>query len=158
MSNFKINARCTKEKMFLAFLKNGQQVKGKYVELTTPEGLVRKVFFRTKDGKKELVLKNLTVPLQSGNESIVCTEINEYLLFLLEQAKLEFPEWIDVNGIHAGGIEASYAVWEIKREWKSMKALFGKFRIAALAGFFTSTFPQDSQIVYIKSIGLFEDD
>ena len=128
-------------------------ITGKYIEIPHGNVLIKKIFFKTPDGKKEFCVKNLSVDFKAPKwEAPLRTEINDYLRFLLEQARLEFPEWLKNNGRYAMSKSASYNLLEIEQEWKSMKNLFGGFRMAGDCGFFTSRKPFEAELNKIVEI------
>lgn len=141
------------DKLFCVLLEDGHIMQGKYIEIPHGPTSIKKVFFKTPDGKKEFSVKNLSVNMKKpGWQVTLKVEINDYLNFLLEQSKLEFPEWIKNNGRHSFDDEAVYSVDEIGQEWKSMKSLFGAFRMAGDCGFFTSRKPFESTLNKIVEI------
>lgn len=148
-----MKSKFTNDKFFEFTLNVGTKLIGKYLENVTGTEPVKKIFFRTTDGKKEFCIKNLSVSFDRKDWlSYLKIEINEYLEFLLEQSKLEFPEWLSKNGQHAFVPGAVYTEYEILKEWKSMKNLFGTFRMAADCGFFSSKKPFEASINYVTCI------
>ena len=109
--------------MFTVLLEDGHSLQGKYIEIPHGSILIKKVFFKTPDGRKEFCVKNLSADMKKAGWQITLKiEINDFLNFLLEQSKLEFPEWLKHNGRRCFEDEAVYSVEEISQEWKSMKS------------------------------------
>lgn len=129
---------------------SGRRVDGKYVETSDGENIERKIFIPISN-KKELVIKNLTLPLTAETSKNVATEVTEYVAFLIRQANLEFPEWIRENGTHAGTKDL-YTEKDIEYNWKLMKSLFGRFRMAVTAGFITSPIPCKAELIPVTDI------
>lgn len=146
--------RFANDRTFSVLLENGNTIQGKYIEIPHGSFCTKKIFFKTPDGRKEFCVKNLSANLKKpGWEITLKIEINDYLNFLLEQSKLEFPEWIKNNGKYSfEKEEAAYTVEEIAQEWKSMKNLFGGFRMAGDCGFFSSRKPFDAYVNKIVEI------
>ena len=141
------------DKVFTVLLEDGHSLQGKYIEIPHGNSLIKKVFFKTPDGRKEFCVKNLSADMKKAGWRIALkVEINDFLNFLLEQSKLEFPEWLKRNGRRCFEDEAVYSVEEIGQEWKSMKSLFGAFRMAGDCGFFTSHKPFEAYINRIVEI------
>lgn len=141
------------DKVFNVLLEDGHSLQGKYIEIPHGSIPIKKVFFKTTDGRKEFCVKNLSADMKkAGWQTTLKIEINDFLDFLLEQAKLEFPEWIKRNGRKCFEDEVVYSVEEIGQEWKSMKSLFGAFRMAGDCGFFTSKKPFEAFINKIVEI------
>lgn len=141
------------DKLFNVLLEDGHSLQGKYIEIPNGSIPIKKVFFKTPDGRKEFCVKNLSADMKKvGWQTTLKIEINDFLIFLLEQAKLEFPEWIERNGRKCFEDEVVYSVEEIGQEWKSMKSLFGAFRMAGDCGFFTSKKPFEASINKIVEI------
>ena len=126
-------------------LRSGTKVQGNYVETINRGETERKIFIPISN-RKELVIKNLTLPLTEMNAKKVATEISEYMEFLVHQANQEFPDWIKSNGTHAE-TKTPYTEKDIEYNWKLMKSLFGRFRMAVSAGFVTSHIPCKAGIV-----------
>lgn len=141
------------DKVFTVLLEDGHSLQGKYIEIPQGSILIKKIFFKTLDERKEFCVKNLSADMKkAGWQTTLKIEINDFLIFLLEQAKLEFPEWIKRNGRKCFEDEVVYSVEEIGQEWKSMKSLFGAFRMAGDCGFFTSKKPFEAFINKIVEI------
>jgi hypothetical protein len=68
--------------------------------------------------------------------------INNYLIQLHEEARLEFPEWLEKFGSRTGETNPFFNLDEIREEYKYKKTRFGAWRGAAQAGFFTDLKPQ----------------
>ena len=136
------NRRFQSDKLFSILLEDSTVVQGKYVELTYNGAITKKVFIKTSDKKREFCVRNVSAEVNKiGWEKVMKEEINDYLQFLQTQAKLEFPAWLANNGRYATKPNAAYTLKDIEGEWKSMKSLFGTFRMAADCGFFTSKKP-----------------
>lgn len=145
-------------KIFNVILENGKIVQGKYVELSFENSTVKKIFFKVSNEKREFCIKNLSLNFDDFNwEKQLCVELNDYFEFLWNQSKLEFPEWLAHNGKKAAYPDPinCYSIDEITKEWKSMKNLFGIYRMAADCGFFTSKKPlacKQLKIVKIEEV------
>ncbi|MGL5913511.1 MAG: hypothetical protein ACRCZB_05045 [Bacteroidales bacterium] len=135
----------------VASLLDNKQVRGNFVETEKSGTIIKKVFFKTYDSRKELCIRNLSTEFYDLYSSLA-NETNDYLEFLLEQAKLEFPEWVKINGRHSCLEAPAYTISEIYGEWKSMKSSFGDFRMASMLGFFTSGKPQEAKLNPIRSL------
>ena len=147
------NKKFQSDRFFSILLEDSTVVQGKYVELAYDGAITKKVFIKTSDKKREFCIRNVSIDVRKvGWEKILKEEINDYLQFLQSQAKLEFPAWLANNGRYADKINAAYTLKDIEGEWKSMKSLFGTFRMAADCGFFTSKKPFEGALNKVVDI------
>jgi hypothetical protein len=85
-------------------------------------------------------------------ERALIEDINGFLQDVHEQARCEFPEWLEKWGCRASEENPLLNLDEIREEWKYKKGQFGIFRLAAQVGFFTDYRPLNAERLDIITI------
>jgi hypothetical protein len=138
-------------------LKNGKAISGIGVSFDNPKMPKSKLFFSTGQRSVNGGLKDFCIPShvdirsQGGNIALV-KDLNNFLEDVHEQARAEFPEWLEKWGCRANETNPFLNLDEIREEWRYKKNQFGIFRLAVRSGFFTDIRPLNAE--RLKIIGV----
>ena len=124
-------------------LENGSSFEGTAVAFDNPNMPKCKVFFKLKDKKELSIPTDIDIRIRTSEKvHVLQTALNNYLSELLEEARLDFPVWLEKYSTRAGETNPFFNLDEIREEYKYKKSRFGVWRMAALIGFYNDTRPQ----------------
>jgi hypothetical protein len=137
--------------------KNGKVLSGTCINFDNPKMPKSKLFFSTGQKRNDGNLKELCIPSPvdirvQGGEIAIMEDVNDFLKDIHEQARNEFPEWLEKWGCRADENNPLLNLDEIREEWKYKKGQFGIFRLTAQAGFFTDYRPLNAERLEIVEI------
>jgi hypothetical protein len=138
-------------------LKNGKSLNGVCINYDNPKMPKSKLFFPTGQKRVDGNSKDFCIPSPidvrtHGGEIALMEDVNDFLRDIHEQALSEFPEWLEKWGCRSDENNPLLNLDEIREEWKYKKGQFGIFRLAAQAGFFTDSRPQNAERPEIMEI------
>jgi hypothetical protein len=114
-----------------------------------------KVFFKC-GGERDFGI-DIGIDTHSPVQAIAAAarlNVNNYLIQLHEEARMEFPEWLEKFSSRAEEANPFFNLDEIREEFKYKKTRFGAWRGAAQAGFFTGMQPQSAEFNRIVHLEL----
>ena len=116
-----------------------------------------KVFIKSNNVKELRIGVNVNMDLSNTNRfSDLQSAMNDYLESLLEEAILDFPDWMEKHSIKSNETNPIFNLDEIREEFKYKKIRFGVWRIAYAFSFFDNAKPQLAKFNKIVHLGLSE--
>jgi hypothetical protein len=138
-------------------LESGKSFEGNAVIFNNPQMPKCKVFFKSGGGRDFGIDADINTRASAEEvAAAVQSIVNNYLLQLHKEARLEFPEWLEKFSSRSEESNPFFNLDEIREEFNYRKTRFGAWRGAAQAGFFTDIKPQSAEFDRIVHLELRE--